>query len=404
MSKNIKIGDNLLVIYKQEGEINSKVIDIVDDNNIIVEVRNNHFNAEKDSEGMWVISEDAESINESLLRSNSKKQMTELNKTIKKAGGDIQDRVRKSEKRKENKMPNAYYMDNPFDTRRKSIDTWEDFTKKDAHYKSEPMKSRDPKPNRPHTDTKLSKMGMVKENISGPLKTMPPHHQTYIYPNLSKEEQKLLKELDISLYKFNLENETKVMMSFKSPNSKGEPHELMLINVSLSVLEDVEEMLKDFGIETDYDGKGRLLTDIYYYDKKRTIRDKRRINESKKEKIIPSKKLKNLKNFYDIHMEDEYQPNRISKKSYGIDDDTWIKGNKEDLLRPMFKNLPDAKIRSPYDSLRAGKWINVDGINYRINSLDKNKVIVDVFGDDNKHKTVEYNINDFLKKINKSKK
>lgn len=399
MSENLKIGDNLLVIFKQEGEVNSTIIDIIDDNKIVVQVRNNHYIAELDSERMWVVSEDAEPTNESLLRSNSKKQMTELNKTIKRSGGDIQDRVRKGEKRKENKMPNAYYMDNPFDARRKSIDTWEDFTKKDAHYKSEPMKSRDPRPNRPHTDSRLAK---VYEHLSGPLKTMPAHHQTYIYPNLTEDEQTLLKELDIALYKFNFDNETKVMMSFKSPRAKGEAYELMLINVSVGILNDVIELIKEFDFEHEYDGKGRLFLDVYYYDVKRPT--SRRINEAKKEKIIPTTKLNNLKNFYQICMDDESLPNRVCKKSSDIKDDSWVKGDAEELRKPMFKNLPDAKIRTPYDGLRAGKWVNIDGIDCRINGLDKNKVFVDIVDEDNKHRTVEYNIKDFLKKVAKSKK
>jgi hypothetical protein len=81
--------------------------------------------------------------NESLLRDSSKRQMVELNRTIKKAGGDIQDRVRRDEVKKEDKMPNTFYMDNPFDSNRSSIETQEHFMKNGAHYKTTAMKSKE---------------------------------------------------------------------------------------------------------------------------------------------------------------------------------------------------------------------------------------------------------------------
>jgi hypothetical protein len=100
----------------------------------------------------------------SLLRDKSKKQMEELNRTIKKSGGDIQDRVRKSEKTKENKIPNAYYMDNPFDSNRKdAIDTWEHWSKNGAHHKSVAMKSRDPKNKPTSMYTKFENFNSLNE-------------------------------------------------------------------------------------------------------------------------------------------------------------------------------------------------------------------------------------------------
>lgn len=83
-------------------------------------------------------------INEALLRDSTKKQLSDLRKLITKGGGDIGDTVRKSEKSKEDKMPNTMYMDNPFSSNRK-IDTWENFSKNDAHIKTVAAKSRDPK-------------------------------------------------------------------------------------------------------------------------------------------------------------------------------------------------------------------------------------------------------------------
>ncbi len=81
--------------------------------------------------------------NESLLRDSTKRQMVELNRTIKKEGGDIQDKIRKDEIKKEDKMPNAFYMDNPFDSDRSSIETQEHFMKNGAHYKTTAMKSKE---------------------------------------------------------------------------------------------------------------------------------------------------------------------------------------------------------------------------------------------------------------------
>lgn len=74
-------------------------------------------------------------ITEQLLRSETKKQMENLYKNIKKSGGDIGEKVRKTEKTKEDNLPNTQYMDNPFGSKRK-LDTWENFSKNDAHIKS----------------------------------------------------------------------------------------------------------------------------------------------------------------------------------------------------------------------------------------------------------------------------
>lgn len=77
------------------------------------------------------------SVNENLMRDDTKKRMQKLYNTIKKAGGDIGEKVSKSEKSRENKMANVYYMNNPFDGVR-TIDTYEGFCDKkvneDRHY------------------------------------------------------------------------------------------------------------------------------------------------------------------------------------------------------------------------------------------------------------------------------
>lgn len=65
-------------------------------------------------------------INENLMRNANAKQQKKLYNEIKKAGGDIGEKVAKSSKTKENKLSNVYYMNNPWDGAR-HIDTYESF-------------------------------------------------------------------------------------------------------------------------------------------------------------------------------------------------------------------------------------------------------------------------------------
>jgi membrane-associated HD superfamily phosphohydrolase len=67
-------------------------------------------------------------VSETILRDKSRKQFQDIHKQMNKSGGDIGEKVRKSEKTKEDKLPNSYYMDNPFGSNRK-IETYEDFSK-----------------------------------------------------------------------------------------------------------------------------------------------------------------------------------------------------------------------------------------------------------------------------------
>jgi hypothetical protein len=73
-------------------------------------------------------------LDESMLRDKSKQQMMNLKKTIDNAGGDIADKVYKSEQSKEGDMPNSYHLDNPFASSRR-IETYGDFVKNDTHKK-----------------------------------------------------------------------------------------------------------------------------------------------------------------------------------------------------------------------------------------------------------------------------
>lgn len=76
-------------------------------------------------------------INESLMRKESKKRWQKLYNEIKKQGGDIGEKVSKSEKTKETNMPNAYYINNPWDGKR-YIDTYESFCLKESRGTSNP--------------------------------------------------------------------------------------------------------------------------------------------------------------------------------------------------------------------------------------------------------------------------
>ena len=70
-------------------------------------------------------------INEQLMRSESKKRWQKLYNNVKKQGGDIGEKVAKSEQTKQTSIPNAYYINNPWDGKR-HIDTYESFCLKES--------------------------------------------------------------------------------------------------------------------------------------------------------------------------------------------------------------------------------------------------------------------------------
>jgi len=91
-----------------------------------------------------------EVLNEAgMLTDANKKQQQKLYKTIKAAGGDIGDKVRKGEKTKEDKMPNAIYMDNPWGSSR-HIDTYSKF--------------------QPRNESVETEEQLIEEAVDGPLK------------------------------------------------------------------------------------------------------------------------------------------------------------------------------------------------------------------------------------------
>jgi hypothetical protein len=516
--------------------------------------------------------------NESLIRDKSKKQMDDLNRTIKAAGGDIQDIVKKGEKVKEYQIPNAYYMDNPFDAKRTSIETQEHFVKNGAHYKSVPMKSKE--------QSNIIKLNAgVNENIDNDsLRTMNAHFQTYVFPHLTIEEQDIIKKLDIIIFKYNYDNETSVRLSFKTPENREDVYQLILVNVTYPIYKDMVKIVEKFDLISDYDNKNKLYLNIYYKNKKQNMNANRRINEGsyttfltnygkqikkalsqlreleknvmnnpdmeltyddafdnlidkydemvvngidrllmsskyidetdiaelairnqdrngtepqfllfaiedlynslikdqeimegrrdkseaepsddlkanfrsweidcdneesaeelagilsdrhpdydfedlrkmaydwvgcemnesvneakefskikhkKVEFVEPFKKLKNLKHFHEL----SYDGDTTEKSN--VNDDSWIKGRKEDFVRPMFKNLPDTTIRPSYDALRTGKMITLFGRECRVIGIKNGELTVDVMGKDDKHETEKYDMNDVMKELKKTQK
>lgn len=95
-------------------------------------------------------------------------------------------------------------------------------------------------------------------------------------------------------------------------------------------------------------------------------------------------------------LEDMYK----NKDVNGIDlnDDSWIKGTKEDKERPMFNNHPDKVDRYPME-IGINKFITIDGVTGQINSIKNKVIILDIINDENKHEYKEYNLATVLKKL-----
>ena len=100
-----------------------------------------------------------------------------------------------------------------------------------------------------------------------------------------------------------------------------------------------------------------------------------------------------------------------SKKEKHLSIDKWvhdldphIKGTTDDKIKPMFRNLPDRKIRPSYDILRSGKFIDVDGVKGHIIGIKNDMVLIDTINKDDKHEVVEMDIDKVIKKIKEKKK
>jgi len=238
----------------------------------------------------------AENIADISVPKNNAKQQNQLLNTIKKSGGDIGMKVRAGEKTKEDKMPNAIYMDNPWGSGRK-IDTFENFQLKDEE--------------------------KLQEEAGLPTKRG------------AQQFKKFVK---------------------KAKNGK-----------------------KDIGDKTK--------------------KSKKLANQLSIGTITSDTVISTYESFLPKHLEDMYFWRDRDK--INLNDDNWVKGTKEDFLRPMFKNLPRHKDRYPYDVLRSGKWIETkDGkVVGQIDTMRGTMVTLDIIDDNNEHQYVDFEVTKLIKKI-----
>ena len=247
------------------------------------------------------MSKDTNKINESALITNAnKKQQEKLYKTIKAAGGDIGMKVRAGEKNKEDKMPNAIFMDNPWGSNR-TIDTYSSF--------------------------------QVRESVD------------------------------------TVENDDQLTEDAGLPTAKG------------------AKQLKSF--------------------MKKATKGKKKGKKEKGVKDLTGAKIQTYES-YTSAFKDMNNPTRLEdfymwldRDKIDLNDDSWVRGTKEDFERPMFKNLPNHKDRFPYDVLRDGRFLETkDGkIVAQINKLKGNVIVLDIIDEDDKHQYVEYDLVKMIKKI-----
>jgi len=94
-----------------------------------------------------------------------------------------------------------------------------------------------------------------------------------------------------------------------------------------------------------------------------------------------------------------------SKKENHLPIDKWVQdldphinGTLDDKIKPMFSNLPNRTIRPSYDPLKAGQFVEINGITGQIIGMKNDKILVDVINDDNEHDIKEFDIKDVIKK------
>jgi len=245
------------------------------------------------------MSKKTDEINEaSLITNANKKQQEKLYKTVKAAGGDIGMRVRAGEKTKEDKMPNAIFMDNPWGSSR-HIDTYSSF--------------------------------QVRESVE-----------------LNDDDEQLTEGLPTA-------KGAKQFKSFMKKATKGKK-------------------------------KGK---------KEKGVKDLTGASISTYESW--SSAFKGMNN--PTRLEDFYMWK--DRDSIDLNDDSWVRGTKEDFERPMFKNLPNHKDRFPYDVLRSGKFLETkDGkIVGQIDVLKGEVIVLDVIDENNEHQYVEYDVVKLVKKL-----
>lgn len=113
------------------------------------------------------------------------------------------------------------------------------------------------------------------------------------------------------------------------------------------------------------------------------------INETFK---YPSK----LDNYYTVDNDRSDLQTKID-----LNDDTWIKGNEEDKLRPFFNNHPDKKDRYSINPSTIGKWINTPDGEGLIVNIKAHTIEVDIINKKNKHEIKIYDLNKLMKFLSK---
>ena len=202
-------------------------------------------------------------IDESLLRDRTKKQLQNLKRTIDSEGGDIEHKVRTTSKYKENKMPNAYYMDNPFSSKRE-IDTWEHFSKNDANNKSIAAASTQPSNIKKLSRfTDFKKRSNLKESINESKKPefeidkpIGEMEELFIDLHESPENYDINKDGFDKLYKlmskYDLEETNDVLVTFRKMSDSDKKEALSFIGAT-------EDMIENAFNETVYESKDKKL-------------------------------------------------------------------------------------------------------------------------------------------------
>jgi len=328
----------------------------------------------------------AEKVADISVPKNNAKQQKQLLNTIKKSGGDIGMRVRAGEKTKEDKMPNAIYMDNPWGSGR-HIDTFENFQVDEGWSGNEKIDRE--KTNISNINYFLDKIKSTKSEIE------------------KCEDEKECEKLKKYLKSFEEQlKDEREKLSYSIKDSREEE------------LEEEEELV-DFE-ELEENLNSEQLTEAGLPTKRGAQQFKKFVTKAKKgkkdigDKTKKSKKLANqlsigtvtkdtvistYESFLPKHLEDMYFWR--DRDSIALNDDNWVKGTKEDFLRPMFKNLPRHKDRYPYDVLRSGKWIETkDGkVVGQIDTMRGTMVTLDIIDDNNEHQYVDFEVTKLIKKI-----
>lgn len=275
-------------------------------------------------------------IDESLLRDRSKKQLQNLKKTIDASGGDIESKVRKGSKYKENKIPNTIYMDNPFGSKRE-IDTWENFSKNDANNKSIAAASTQPSNIKKLSRfTDFKKRGALKESMNEAKKSefdvdkpVGAVEELFIDLHESPENYDINKDGFDKLYKlmskYDLEETNDVLVTFRKMSDSDKKESLLLIGATVDMIENAFN-------ETVYESKND--EELYLTPNQRKLPEGLKKGFIKKMKKS-GKKINDKKDKEECDKCDDEENNKKDKK------DDINKSDEEKYLTPKQRKLPE---------------------------------------------------------------